>query len=284
MKGKGIMRGMLYAVCTLIVISAGCHTQPSLVDPTREAVTFTARDHAFDGPASMSAGHVTIRLVNQGHEAHHAQLIKLTQGKTAQDFIAAIPAEPSATPAWARYAGGPNAVMGNETAEASIDLEAGNYVLICQVPDRQGIPHMAQGMIKPVRIIEDQRRRRAGGNEPADSVIRTLDFRFNVQQPLRAGPQRVRLVNRGVQPHEAVLVQLNPGATLKDFVAFFEPNASGPPPGRPVGGMTGLEQDQEGSFLTKLAPGRYGLICFFLDPASGMPHFAKGMATEFDVE
>ena len=87
------MRGMLYAVCTLIVISAGCHTQPSLVDPTREAVTFTARDHAFDGPASMSAGHVTIRLVNHGHEAHHAQLIKLTQGKTAQDFIAAIPAD-----------------------------------------------------------------------------------------------------------------------------------------------------------------------------------------------
>ena len=48
--------------------------------------------------------------------------------------------------------------------------------------------------------------------------------------------------------------------------------------------MTGLEQDQEGSFLAKLPPGRYGLICFFLDPVSGMPHFAKGMATEFDVE
>ncbi|MDQ6734870.1 MAG: hypothetical protein M3Z35_12310, partial [Nitrospirota bacterium] len=200
------MPGMLYAALMLIVISAGCHTQPSLLDPPRDAVTFTARDHTFDGPASIRAGHVAIRLVNQGNEAHHAQLIKLTQGKTAQDFIAAITAEPSAIPEWARYAGGPNAVMGNETAEASVDLEAGAYVLICQVPDRQGIPHVAQGMVKPVRIVEDQRKRRAASNEPADSVIRTLDFRFNVQQPLRAGPRRVRLVNRGVQPHEGVLV------------------------------------------------------------------------------
>lgn len=276
----------LYAVLLmlLIIINSGCHTQPSVVDASRDTVTFTARDHTFDGPASMSTGYLTIRLVNQGHEPHHAQLIKLTQGKTAQDFIAAITAEPSATPEWARYAGGPNAVMGDETAEATLDVEAGDYVLICQVPDRQGIPHVAQGMVKPIRVMDDQRRRRSSTNDPADSVIRTLDFRFNVQQPLRAGRQRIRLVNRGVQPHEAVLVQLNPGATLQDFVAFFEPNASGPPPGRPVGGMTGLEQDQEGSFLAKLTPGRYGLICFFLDPVSGMPHFAKGMATEFDVE
>jgi hypothetical protein len=279
------MPGTVYAaILMLIVINAGCHTQPALTNPTDAAVTFTARDHAFEGPASMNAGHVTMRLVNQGHAPHHAQLIRLTQGKTAKDFIAAIKAEPFATPAWAQYAGGPNAVMGDETTEATLDLEAGDYVLVCQVPDRQGIPHLASGMIKPVRVIEDQRRRRGSTTDHADSVIRALDFRFNVQQPLRAGQQRVRFVNRGVQPHEAVLVQLNPGSTLKDFVAFFEPNASGPSPGRPVGGMSGLEQDQEGNFVVKLTPGHYGLICFFLDPGSGMPHFAKGMSTEFDVE
>ena len=278
------MPGVVYAaILVLIVINAGCHTQPALMNSADDAVTFTARDHAFDGPVSMSAGHVTVRLVNQGHDPHHAQLIKLTQGKTAKDFVTAIKAEPFATPEWAHYAGGPNAVMGNETAEATVDLQAGDYVVICQVPDRQGMPHLASGMIKPVRVIEDQRRRRGPTNH-ADSVIRAIDFRFNVQQPLRAGQQRVRFVNRGVQPHEAVLVQLNPGATLKDFVAFFEPNASGPPPGRPIGGMAGLEQDQEGSFVVKLTPGRYGLICFFLDPGSRMPHFAKGMSTEFDVE
>ena len=279
------MRGIVYAtILTLIVLNAGCHTRPALTHSSDDAVTFTARDHAFEGPESMSAGHITMRLVNQGHDPHLAQLVRMTRGKTAKDFVAALKADPLATPAWAQYAGGPNAAMGNETAEATLELEAGEYVLICQVPDRQGRPHFASGMIKPVRVIEDQRRRRGPTTDHADSVIRALDFRFNVQQPLRAGQQRVRFVNRGVQPHEAVLVQLNPGATLKDFVAFFEPNASGPPPGRPVGGMAGLEQDQEGSFVVKLAPGHYGLICFFVDPGSGMPHFAKGMSTEFEVE
>lgn len=275
---------VLAAILLLILINAGCHRQPALKNSADDAVTFTARDHAFEGPISMRAGHVTMRLVNEGRDPHHAQLIKLTQGKTTKDFIAALKTEPFATPAWAQYAGGPNAVMGHETTEAILDLEAGDYVLICQIPDRQGDPHLAAGMIKPVRVLEDQRRRRGPNNDHADSVIRALDFRFNVQQPLRAGPQRVRFVNRGAQPHEAVLVHLNPGATLKDFVASFEPNASGSPPGHPVGGMTGLEQDQEGSFMIKLAPGHYGLICFFLDPGSGMPHFAKGMSTEFDVE
>jgi hypothetical protein len=157
-------------------------------------------------------------------------------------------------------------------------------MLICQVPDRQGIPHLLRGMIKPVRVTKDSRKRTKPPHEPTDSVIRTVDFRYNVQQPLRAGRQRIRVVNRGAQPHEALLVRLNPGATLNDFVAFFEPNVQSPPPGRPVGGMTGLEQDQEGTFVVKLTPGHYGLICFFLDTGSGMPHFAKGMATEFDVE
>jgi hypothetical protein len=284
MKRTAMPRILSAVLVALMIVNAGCRTHPAATDPPRDVVTFVARDHAFDGPESVSAGHVTVRLVNQGQDAHHMQLIKLTDGRTATEFMAAVKAEPSATPEWAKYAGGPNAVMGNETAEATLDLVAGPYVLICQVPDRQGIPHMAQGMIKSIRVIEEPRKRMGRPNDPADSVIRTLDFRYNVQQPLRAGRQRIRLVNRGAQPHEAVLVHLNPGATLKDFAAFFEPNAAGTPPGRPVGGMTGLEQDQEGTFVAMLTPGHYGLICFFLDPGSGMPHFAKGMATEFDVE
>lgn len=273
------------ALLMIMFMNTGCHTAPlTLTDSAAETVTFVARDHAFDGPDNIRAGHVTIRLVNQGRDAHAAQFIKLTPGKSAEDFIAAMKAEPLTTPEWAHYAGGPNVIMANDTADATLDLEAGDYVLICRVSDRQGTLHLAFGMMKPVRVMEGPRKRRGSPTDPTDSVIRAIDFRFNVQQPLRAGRQRVRLVNRGTQPHEAVFVQLTPGATLKDFVASLEPNASGPPPGRPVGGMALLEQDQEGSALVTLTPGRYGLLCFFPDPATGMPHFAKGMATEFEVE
>src|SRR5687768_2441146 len=116
------MPRLVYAAIVLLIVS-GCHPRPALTNSNDDAVTFTARDHAFDGPTSMSAGHVTIRLVNQGQDPHHAQLIRLSHGKTTQDFIVALKAEPFATPSWAQYAGGPNAVMGNETTEATLDLE-----------------------------------------------------------------------------------------------------------------------------------------------------------------
>ena len=174
-------------------------------------------------------------------------------------------------------------MIGNETSEATIDLEAGEYVVVCQVPDPQGRPHFARGMIKPIRITSGPPSRGGPTKDSADAVVRAIDFRFNLQQPLRAGRQRIRLVNRGSQPHELVVVQLMPNATLKDFVEFLGPKATGLAPGRPIGGLTGLEQDEEGSFPVNLVAGHYGLICFFPD-AAGVPHFAKGMATEFDVE
>jgi hypothetical protein len=267
----------------LVLVHAGCHSKAGLKDSGPDTVTYIAHDESFSGPTNIAAGHITVRLANEGQDPHHIQFIKLLQGKTADDLIAAIKTAPSVTPVWARYAGGPNAVIGNETSEATIDLEAGEYVVVCQVPDRQGRPHFARGMFKRVRITSGPPARGGPTKDSADAVVRAIDFRFNLQQPLRAGRQRIRLVNRGSQPHELVIIQLRSGATLKDFVEFLGPKGIDPAPGRPIGGMTGLEQDEEGSFPVNLIPGRYGLICFFPD-AAGVPHFAKGMATEFNVE
>jgi plastocyanin len=271
------------ALFLLIFINAGCHSKAGLKDSRPDTVTYIAHDESFAGPTNIAAGHITVRLVNEGEDPHHIQFIKLPHGKTADDLIAAIKTASSVTPVWARYAGGPNAVVGNETSEATIDLEAGEYVVVCQVPDRQGRPHFARGMIKPVRVTSGPPARGGPTKDSADAVVRAVDFRFNLQQPLQAGRQRIRLVNRGSQPHELVVIQLMPNATLKDFVEFLGPKAAGPAPGRPIGGITGLEQDEEGSFPVNLAPGHYGLICFLPD-AAGVPHFAKGMTMEFDVE
>ena len=271
------------ALFLLVFINAGCHSKAGLKDSGPDTVTYIAHDESFAGPTNIAAGHITVRLVNEGEDPHHIQFIKLLHGKTADDLIAAIKTASSVTPVWARYAGGPNAVVGNETSEATIDLEAGEYVVVCQVPDRQGRPHFARGMIKPVRVTSGPPARGGPTKDSADAVVRAVDFRFNLQQPLQAGRQRIRLVNRGSQPHELVVIQLMPNATLKDFVEFLGPKAAGPAPGRPIGGITGLEQDEEGSFPVNLAPGHYGLICFLPD-AAGVPHFAKGMTMEFDVE
>ena len=52
-------------------------------------VTITATDYKLELPASIPAGVVALHLVNHGKELHQAQLVRLDDGKTADDVMAA---------------------------------------------------------------------------------------------------------------------------------------------------------------------------------------------------
>lgn len=245
------------------------------------AVAFTAYDYGFKGPDRITAGMTTVRVANQGKAPHHVQLVKLAQGKTAADFAAAMKADPAHPPAWISYVGGPNAVVPGGQAEAIMQLDAGEYLLLCLIPNEQGIPHVALGMQKPVTVT---RSKSAAVAEPrADLTITQADFSFSLSQPMTAGHHTIQVTNKGGQPHEVVVVKLAPGATAKDWAAAFEPGAAGPPPGVPVGGIVGIEQGGKGYFTGDFEAGRYGLLCFFPDPQTGAPHFAKGMTLDMSV-
>jgi hypothetical protein len=252
----------------------------SRTDPT--PVVFEAHDYGFTGPDRIPAGVTTMQIVNQGQDVHHIQLIKLLQGKTAADFSAALKADPSRVPQWARFIGGPNALVPGGKSVATMNLMEGNYLLICIVPDKHGVPHMALGMQKTLSI--------KGGksvfvSEPkAGTTITLRDFQFALSQPITSGMHTIEVMNHGTQPHEVVVVQLAPGASALDFVRAVEPGGSGPPPGKPIGGLVGIETGDHAFFTAQFEPGRYGLICFFPDATTGQPHFARGMTTEFTVK
>lgn len=245
-------------------------------------VIFTAHDYGFKGPDRIPAGMTAVRVVNQGKEPHHVQLVRLAQGKTAEDFAAAMKEDPAHPPAWATFVGGPNAVLPGSQAEAIMRLDAGSYLLLCLIPNDKGVPHMALGMQKSVAVTPVKSALFA---EPkADVTITQSDFSFAISQPITAGHHMVQVTNKGAQPHEVVVVKLAPGATAKDWAASFEPGASGPHPGSPVGGIVGIEKGSRGYFTGDFEPGRYGLLCFFEDPQTGAPHFTKGMMLDFSVE
>ena len=63
----------------------------------------------------------------------------------------------------------------------------------------------------------------------------------------------------------------------------FNPAAGGLPPGKFVGGVVGIEKGMHVYFEADLAPGQYGLLCFFPDEKGG-PHFKRGMALDFTVK
>jgi hypothetical protein len=244
-------------------------------------VVFTAHDYGFTGPDHIPAGLTTVRILNTGHDLHHVQFLKLLQGKSAEDFRAAIMADPTHLPPWVQYAGGPNANRPGSLSSSTINLVEGDYVLLCWIPDNKGVPHVALGMQKAL-FVRGGKPTTVSAPKPA-TTLKQIDYQFLLSHPIKAGLQTVEVVNHGTQAHEAVLVKLAPGATVNDVIASFEPGASGPPRGELVGGITGIEKGARVYFTGEFEPGRYGLICFVPDATTGKPHFLHGMTTEFTV-
>lgn len=283
------MRNAIYGSLVCVLMAVGVTTAWSSDRPgaaarrgAEAAVVFVAHDYGFRGPDSIPAGRTTVRIVNEGQDLHHIQFLKLLQGKSAADFRAAIAADPSKLPGWVHYAGGPNAHGPGSPASATVNLTEGDYVLICWIPDKHGVPHVALGMQKALSV--------RGGkatkvSQPNPSVTVTqLDYQFVLSKRVEAGLQTVEVVNHGSQPHELVVVKLAPGASVNDVIASFEPGASGPPQGELVSGITAIEKGERVFFTGQFEKGRYGLICFIPDPVAGRPHFLHGMTTEFTVE
>lgn len=259
---------------------------PSPSPGPTQAITFTMTDHTFSGPDSVPAGWTRIRAVNQGQELHHLTLLKLASGRTVTDFVAAVQANPETEPPnLFTEAGGPNAVIPGAEGTAFINLEPGQYVLVCFIPSPDGTPHVAKGMVRALTVTPATGA--AAGEPRAAATIAGFDFGYRIDPSIAAGSgQIIKFTNEGQQHHEVLLVQLPEGKSIQDFAAAAAaPDAGGsPPPGTPLGGIGELEPGQSAYFVGSFAPGRYGLICFLADErGDGASHFTKGMVAEFTV-
>jgi len=257
--------------------------------PSRHSlVTVHAKEYAFAAPGSIAAGTTTFRLVNDGKEPHQISIVQLARGKTMADFVAAAKAN-QPTP-WAVGAGGPNAAGPGQTIDATVTLDAGNYLILCWVPSPGSpVPHLVKGMIQPLTVTAPVGTPKAGASasyisEPAPDVhIELFDYGFKLSKPLTAGKHIIHVMNNGTQEHEAVMMKLAPGKTMKDADAWFEGGMMGPSPIAAAPGMAALGKGRTGTFTTALTPGTYGLICYVPDAKDGKPHVMHGMVQEITV-
>jgi len=282
-----ITSALLAAVATAAAAGA-VHARVSSNDPhTAKAnvVTVTTTDYAFQAPDTIAAGRTTFHLVNKGPEFHHVWLIKLEQGKTLKDLMEAAKT-PGPLPKWAVDVGGPNSPMPGGEALATLDLEAGRYVMACVIPSmKDGQPHYMKGMVKEVTVAARNGVVQAGKVEtPAADVVMTLDdYDFRVSTPITRATKTIRLRNVAEQTHEAIIVKLNPGTTVEQFLGAME-KPQGPPPGALIGGITGIAKGRTVDIPTSFTAGDYALICFVPDAKDGKPHLAHGMVKPFSVK
>jgi hypothetical protein len=244
------------------------------------SVTVTANDYAFTAPDSIPAGLIEIRLLNRGTEMHHVWLIRLDAGKTMKDLFAAMKPE-AGLPSWARDVGGPNTPGPGGESTAILRLAAGRYAMICVIPSPDGKAHVMKGMAKEV-IVTPATSNVSNANLRISSTLTLTDYAFGFSQQLQVGSQLVRVKNNAAQPHEVVIVRLQPGKKVNDVLAWME-KMEGPPPGQPIGGTTPMAKGEENIISLDLAPGEYGLVCFAPDAKDGKPHFMHGMVTQFSI-
>ena len=273
---KSISLGLLGAAALPLALGAYVRTLPGA--PAIPTVTVTATDYAIEAPDTLPAGAVELRLVNRGKEFHHLWVARLEHGRTASDLMAAL-RRPGPLPSWVRDVGGPNAPAPGGESNATVSLAPGTYTLACLIPSKDGVPHLMKGMIHEVTVVETGR----SAHSPVGDVTMTLhDYSFALSQPLVAGTHTIEVRNEAAQNHEIELIQLAPGKTAADVVAWLK-DEQGPLPGRPIGGVAPLASREVAWFRADFEPGRYLLICFVPDEKDGKSHFMHGMMQELEV-
>ena len=283
----------LKTVPVLLFVGAAAFVTSSTVHDTRAAkipvVTVHAQEFAFTAPKTIAAGMTSFKLVNDGKELHHLQIMKLEQGKTLGDLQAALK-NPGPPPAWLVAVGGPNAAVPGGSVEATLNLEAGNYVIACFIPSAgDPTPHMMKGMIQPLTVTAAGGIAQAGSAEIATPVpdvhLVVKDYGFAFSKPLKTGKNVIHVMNEGPQEHEVIFIKLAPGKHLADFNTWATTGGmKGPPPGMPVDGMAGLAKGRTGIFTANLTPGTYALTCYVPDMKDGKEHAVHGMNSEFEVK
>ena len=276
-----LLAAVLFAACSKADNKPEAAAPPPPPEPN--VVTFTAADFNYTGPDTIPAGVTTIRLVNNGTQPHHMFMVKLNEGKTVQDLMTAMQA-PNATemPSWAIESGGPNAAEPGRTIASTIPVEAGNYVIFCVIPGPDGVPHVAKGMTRNLTVVPAPAAAAIAAEPTADITMTLIDYGFQLSTPITAGRHTIKFDNAAAQAHEVVLVKLNPGTTIQQWIDAAN-KMTGPLPGQLMDGIAGMAPGRHGYATVDFTPGDYGLVCFAPDAKDGKPHFIHGMVQQFTV-
>lgn len=279
---------IILAVLLLALALSACGTAAASSKTSDVAaipeITIKAADFSFDAPEQVEAGLVKVNLVNNGHEPHHAQIVRLNDGVTMDQFQAALQEGEAAAFPLIAFVGGPGLVDPGLTSQVTLDLTPGLYVLLCFVPSHDGIPHLAKGMVRPIEVVAATDTADSSVSRPrVDGTVKLMDFSFVLPAEIKAGRQVWEVVNEGQQPHEIMLVKLAEGKTMADIQAFMQ-HPHGTPPFSQIGGFQAINPGASGWLNLTLTPGEYIAICHVPDPASGHAHSELGMVMPFSVK
>lgn len=112
---------------------------------------------------------------------------------------------------------------------------------------------------------------------PVEITVTAREYAFEAPTTVPSGYVKLRMINRGREPHHVQLVRLAPGKTFADFQQAMRNPGPPPPWVLMVGGPGAADPGGEANAATYMPAGEYVLLCFVPAP-DGQPHVMKGMA------
>jgi hypothetical protein len=236
--------------------AAGSATTGTTTAGTGQVLAIDATEYAFKTLGSIPGGVTTVQLRNLGKEKHEAQFVKLNPGVTLDQVIAALQQE-GPPPDIFTFEGGPAEVIPNKTAEVMLNLQQGNYVLLCFVSSPDGQPHAAKGMVLPITVNAPSGTASALPAGKGTIALGTANG-FDLPATLPSGKNIYQITNKSTNPRAFFYGTIPADKTIDDVNASLnDPNANEPDWFTPLGGMDGLKANGTGAVTLDLAPGKY---------------------------
>jgi hypothetical protein len=308
------MKFFVYILLTGLVallFTSACSDTETVQIPVDEInkLTFTGTDVGFSGPASTFSGRSELILVNQGQGFDNLLIAKLTGANTVDN----LPAQGNQElynnlPSWIIPIGGPGKVPPGKTSSITVNLEAGNYVLIRFGTDENNVTIPAWDLRVPFTVAQSAN---SLALEPDfDMLMNMIDFGYTVSDEykpgvgsaiVKEGSHIIKITNMGKIPHEVILAKFDKGKRAVDYPGWkrnTQGNGGGnlvpimledgtfpttPPTATIWGGSTIIAANGVAYLHVDLVPANYLMYCTLPNPQTENPNFSAGMIEEFSV-
>ncbi|GMR24717.1 MAG: hypothetical protein BMS9Abin37_3309 [Acidobacteriota bacterium] len=305
---------LVLAIAVTVVGLAACRPpDPDVQEETPEktpdigdigVIEVMVEDYSFMAPPTLRSGWTTFRMTNHGEEPHFMLLYRLPVGTTFDDYTAQL-SQPfqeqydrytsgevnqgellaqlgGVLPEWLgslEGIGGVGLTAPGRTAQTTVLLEPGDYVMECYLVSPEGKFHNSLGMLRPLIVTEEPTGMEA---PPANISITLSNYEMTVMGEATAGEHTVAVHAtenaEGIIGHDVHLARLAPDASIEDVIAWMSwiDGMRSPPPAEFLGGTEHVGAGRTSYMSVSLEPGRYAWI------SEGFA--SQGMVQEFVVE
>ena len=259
--------GMTAAMAVPLALSA----VPAASAASSNNLNVTASEYLFKVAGKPVAGNVQINFKNVGTEIHMFALTAVKPGVTAkqvmtaamsqdQDAFAAI--SPADAPQ--NFDGTPGVVSPKQMSVNIAELPAGHYAVMCFVPDPDGKPHIAHGMVKVFDVAKGKSSLKA----PTDGVTDVTITDSGVTVPAGGVPKSgwVKVTNTSAADRDFTFAKLASGVTFdqadQEFSDFFNsgqfPNNT--PPATLAAGIGSITAGNSAYVQVSLSSGNWAIV------------------------